>query len=67
MDDTRKRTDFLFPKRDFWTGFSSVLDIFASDKKFNSSKSGEDADFKAIRNDWEMVGQDFKDTLSKLT
>lgn len=67
MFETRKRTDFLFPKRSFWTGFSSILDIFSQDKKFNASKSGREADIKAIRNDWEMIGQDFNDVLSKMT
>ncbi|MBK5214965.1 MAG: hypothetical protein JJE55_15060 [Flavobacteriaceae bacterium] len=67
MFETRKRTDFLFPKRNFWTGFSSILDIFGADKKFNTSKSGREADTKAIQNDWEMIGQDFRDVLSKLT
>lgn len=67
MFETRKRTDFLFPKRNFWTGFSGILDIFSADKKFNTSGSGKEADIKAIRNDWEMVGQDFKDVLSKMT
>lgn len=67
MIETIKRTDFLLPKRDFWTGFSSVLDIFGTKKKFNTSKSGAEADYKAIRNDWEMIGQDIKNSLSKLS
>ncbi|MDO6818679.1 hypothetical protein [Zobellia sp. 1_MG-2023] len=68
MTKTEKRTDFLFPRRSYLTGVGSVLDIFATRKKFNTSKSGELADYKALAKDWEMVGEDFKEffkTLSK--
>ncbi len=65
MNDTDKRTDFLFPKRNFWTGFSSVLNIFGEDKKFNTSKSGEEADYKALKSDWDMIGEDFKKVIIK--
>ncbi len=60
MTDTDIRTDFLFPKRNFWTGFSSVLGIFGESNIFNTSKSGEEADYKALKSDWEMIGEDFK-------
>ena len=65
MTDTDKRTDFLFPKRNFWTGFSSVLSIFGESNKFNTSDSGEEADYKALKSDWEMIGEDFKIALSE--
>jgi len=64
MIDTDKRTDFLFPKRRFWTGFSNVLSIFGEPNKFNTSKSGEEADYKALKSDWEMVGQDIRNVMS---
>lgn len=64
MNNTENRTDFLFPKRNFWTGFASVLNIFGDPHMFNTSKSGEEADYKAIQSDWEMVGNDFNDVLS---
>ncbi|MEQ1733108.1 MAG: hypothetical protein ABL940_05510 [Bacteroidia bacterium] len=60
MNEIKKRTDFLFPKRNFWSGFSSVLNIYGNPNKFNSSKTGEEADCKAIKSDWEMIGEDFK-------
>jgi len=67
MNDTDNRTDFLFPKRDFWTGFSSILSISGDENKFNTSKSGEEADMKAIKSDWEMIGQDIRNAFSDLT
>jgi len=66
MNNTEKRTDFLFVNRSFLTGFSSVLNIAGNNKKFNSSKSSEEADLKAIRNDWEMVGEDIRKSILKL-
>ncbi|MEP2689171.1 hypothetical protein [Maribacter dokdonensis] len=64
MTDTDKKTDFLFPRRSFWTGFSSVLSIFGETNKFNTSKSGEEADYKALKSDWEMIGQDIRKVMS---
>lgn len=65
MNDTDTRTDFLFPKRGFFTGLSSILDIFSVDKKVNTSKSGEEADAKALKSDWEMIGKDFEKSLEE--
>lgn len=65
MVDTEKRTDFLFPKRNFLTGFSSILSLFGEQNKFNTSKSGQEADIKAIKSDWEMIGEDIKSSMSK--
>jgi hypothetical protein len=66
MNDTINRTDFLFPKRNFWTVFSSVLNIFGDQNKFNVSSSGEEADLKALSYDWEMIGQDVKNALNDI-
>ncbi len=40
---TDKRTDFLLPKRSFFTGFSNVFSI-AGNVRFNTSCSAEEAD-----------------------
>ena len=66
MNDTEKRTDFLLKERGFWTGFSSILSLFGNPNMFNTSKSGEEADKKALKSDWEMVGQDFKESMRHL-
>ena len=65
MIETEKRTDFLFPKRNFWTGFSSVLSIFGDSNKFNTSKTGNEADYKALKSDWEMIGKDFENAMNE--
>lgn len=51
-------TDYLFPKSDFITGVGSVFNIPGNFYEFNSSKSGKEADIKALNNDWSMVGND---------
>jgi hypothetical protein len=66
MNTIETRTDFLFPKRSFWTGFSSILNIVGNPDKFNSSSSSQEADYKAIRSDWEMIGKDVSSSLSEL-
>ncbi len=65
MTNTEKRTDFLFPNRSFWTGFSSVLSIFGNQNKFGTSKSGQEADYKVLKSDWEMIGQDIQSVMNK--
>lgn len=64
--DYKKKTDLLFVKRSFWTGFSSILDISASDKKFNKSKTALQADCNALYSDWEMVGEDIYEALDNI-
>lgn len=66
MKKHKLRTDFLFPERSFVTGFGSILNIAGEPNKFNASETAEEADIKAIKSDWEIVGQDFKLALKKL-
>jgi hypothetical protein len=58
------RTDSLFPKRSFWSGLSSVFSVFGNPNKFNTSKSGSEADYKALKSDWEMIGKDIQNTMN---
>lgn len=65
METKEVRTDFLLPKRGFFTGFASVFSIAGDTVDFNTSNSGEEADLKAIQNDWEMIGNDIREALRK--
>lgn len=65
MKTTTNRTYLMFPKRSFWTGFSSVFSIFGESSKFNYSKSGAVSDFNALKSDWEMIGQDIRKVMSE--
>ena len=60
------RTDFLFPQADYILGAGSVLGLDGSYFKYNSSPTGEEADYAAIKSDWGVVGQDFKKTITSV-
>jgi hypothetical protein len=62
---TVDRTDFLIRKRGFFTGFSSIYSIDPT-AEFNTSKSAAEADTKAIRSDWRMIGNDLRKALDKV-
>jgi len=54
------RTDFLFASPSFLTGAGRVMDLGAALEFFNYDLSAtpEEADARAIANDWQVVGQD---------
>lgn len=54
------RTNFLSPKNNFLVGLGSVLNIAGSYFDYNYSKSGAEADRKALISDWMNVGEDIK-------
>jgi hypothetical protein len=54
-------TDYLFSKSSFIDGLGSILDLSGSYYDFNYSNSWQEADSKAIKNDWGMVGNDIRD------
>ncbi len=62
---TRHRTNFLFPRTSAIVGMGSLLNIAGNYFEFNFSESGEDADSKALENDWNMIGLDIEYAISK--
>ncbi|MEY3411721.1 MAG: hypothetical protein RIQ70_407 [Bacteroidota bacterium] len=66
MKKLKYKSTFLLPKTSFWTGMSSILNIAGGNTSlFNSAESGEEADLKALRSDWGVVGQDFEIAMEK--
>ena len=57
------RTDFLVPDQNELTGMATVLDVFNPQTPYNYSKSGEEADMKAIAHDWASVGEDLSNVI----
>lgn len=55
-----KQTDFLVAKNSFVSGMARVIDIGSRRNKeaYNRSKTGKEADKRAILHDWSMIGQD---------
>ena len=62
-NEYKYRTDFLFSSPSFIQGMGTVLNLAGHSYDFNYSNSPQEADFKAIRNDWGMIGQDFRSIL----
>lgn len=67
MKEVRKfRSDFLFVTPSFLIGAGSVLNIAGSYFSFNYSLSDNDADEKAIRSDWGVIGGDIEVAISEI-
>ncbi len=60
------RSDFLFPTEGLITGIGSVLDINGTYVQFNYSDSDQEADTKALRNDWENVAGHVSSAFEKI-
>ena len=67
MKKIKFRTDFLYSSPDFLTGVGSLMNIQGNYFEFNASKSGEDADFKALISDWGVVGNDISEAAKSLS
>lgn len=67
MTKIRKhRTNILFPKTSFISGVGSSFNVFGNYYKFNTSKTSQESDFKAIESDWGVVGQDIQKAIKEL-
>lgn len=55
---TKYKTDYLFPDATFFGGMASVIDLAGALFIHDQSETAEEADSKAIFNDWAMIGQD---------
>lgn len=64
----RKRfvTDFLTVDSNFLTGAGTVMSLEGNYYHFNESENGQEADSNAIRNDFNMVGQDILNALENV-
>lgn len=57
------RTDFLFPRSNYITGAGSIIALMGNYYRFNASNTAENADLKALRSNWGVVGNDFHTAL----
>lgn len=56
------RTDFLVARPSFWSGIGRLLDLWGKFDAYNTSRSPEEADMRALYSDWRNVGQDLRDS-----
>jgi hypothetical protein len=56
-------SDFLFASPSFLEGLARIIDFGNLLEKYNTSSSEDAADERAIRADWEAVGNDLYNTI----
>jgi len=54
---------FLFANPSFLSGIARLFFVPSKIDFYNESETPQEADWKAIRNDWEMVGQDLREAM----
>ena len=53
-----EKSTFLFARPSFVEGMARVVDLGSTMQVYNGSKSEKEADTKALKKDWEAVGED---------
>jgi hypothetical protein len=59
------RTDYLFARPSFASGFARALDLFGGFNRYNTSRSAKESDERAIANDWAVVGRDLQEAFDR--
>ena len=54
------KTDFLFAQPGFIRGMGRALDLGSTKNVYNGSSSADEADFRALKSDWTIVGDDIR-------
>lgn len=57
-------SDFLFVRPSFTRGLARAFDLFGSLDCYNWSRSGEEADGRAMASDWSAVGSDLASAMA---
>jgi hypothetical protein len=52
-----------FVKPSFVEGISRILDLGITLQKYNTSENESDADSRALKSDWEVIGNDLKSSI----
>ncbi|MFC1613489.1 hypothetical protein ACFL23_04110 [Patescibacteria group bacterium] len=52
------KSTFLFARPSFIEGMARIMDLGSTLQVYNESKTAKEADLKALRKDWEAVGED---------
>jgi len=59
-------TDFLFATSSYLTGAGTVINMGGNYYRYNRSATPAQADARAIRQDFAMIGQDVRDVVETL-
>lgn len=60
MEDQKYNTGYLFSTPSFISGAASAFDLFGNFFEYNTSDSETEADCKAIKNDFNVIGNDMR-------
>ena len=60
---SKVQSDFLMAAPSFYSGAGRLLDWCGLHDVYNASRTGNEADTKAMFADWYMVGQDINDAM----
>lgn len=50
----------LFARPSFWEGIARAIDLGGTLNEYNYSRSGQEADMRALRADWHAIGSDMR-------
>lgn len=56
----------LFARPSFLQGMGELLDFSSLYSRYNHSESGEAADARAIRSDWQAIGDDLRAAIARV-
>lgn len=59
-------SDFLFARPSFFEGVARIVDLGGSLNAYNRSRTPEEADARAIYEDWRALGHDVRVALDEL-
>ncbi len=65
FDSKKTLTFYLFARPSFIEGAARIFAFGSNLQVYNYSKSTEEADAKAIHNDWSMIGKDIKSSIEQ--
>jgi hypothetical protein len=57
------RSDFLVAQPSFLSGVASLINVPGWCDVYNGSRNTDEADARAMRADWQVVGQDLRETM----
>lgn len=60
----RTQADLLFATPSLLSGVARLLDFYGYFDSYNTSSTPAEADFRALENDWRMVGQYLSDAIN---
>ena len=66
IDADELRSDFLFARPSFIEGIARMVDLAGSLNTYNSVPTAEEADGRALYEDWKAVGHDLRVALDQL-